>query len=96
MISGFQDLRRARAPLAGLEPAIEGPCRSQGGFAIHCATDASIYNKHQNYITSRKPSVVLSQASRDSKTNDRSRSRRDRADDQLGLSIRTNAKIPLN
>ncbi|GFO38880.1 hypothetical protein PoB_006538500 [Plakobranchus ocellatus] len=40
VISGFQALRRARAPVAGLEPATERSCRSQGGLAIHCATDA--------------------------------------------------------
>ncbi|GFN89319.1 hypothetical protein PoB_001582500 [Plakobranchus ocellatus] len=32
--------RQERASVAGLELASEGPCRSQGGFAIHCATIA--------------------------------------------------------
>ncbi|GFN85627.1 hypothetical protein PoB_001213300 [Plakobranchus ocellatus] len=31
----------ARGQLRGLSPQQKGPCRSQGGFAIHCATDAS-------------------------------------------------------
>ncbi|GFN85579.1 hypothetical protein PoB_001208500 [Plakobranchus ocellatus] len=43
VISGFQALRQARAPVAGLEPATEGPCRSQGGLTSHCATDAPYY-----------------------------------------------------
>ncbi|GFO29889.1 hypothetical protein PoB_005639400 [Plakobranchus ocellatus] len=35
VISGFQALHRAR------NPRQKGPCRSQGGLASHCATDAS-------------------------------------------------------
>ncbi|GFO25922.1 hypothetical protein PoB_005242700 [Plakobranchus ocellatus] len=40
VISGFQALRQPRAPVAGLEPAKNDPCRYQGGLASHCATDA--------------------------------------------------------
>ncbi|GFO14088.1 hypothetical protein PoB_004059300 [Plakobranchus ocellatus] len=36
----FQALRQARALMTGLEPATECSCRFQGGFSIHCATDA--------------------------------------------------------
>ncbi|GFO35563.1 hypothetical protein PoB_006206800 [Plakobranchus ocellatus] len=40
VISGFRALRRARARMVGLENTRQkGPCRFQGGFAIHCATD---------------------------------------------------------
>ncbi|GFO00009.1 hypothetical protein PoB_002651400 [Plakobranchus ocellatus] len=39
VISGFQALRQAKAPIAGLEPEAEG-CRYQGGLASPCATDA--------------------------------------------------------
>ncbi|GFO43625.1 hypothetical protein PoB_007013000 [Plakobranchus ocellatus] len=39
MISGFEALRQARAPWRGSKPQPKDTCRSQGGFAIHCATD---------------------------------------------------------
>ncbi|GFO00282.1 hypothetical protein PoB_002678700 [Plakobranchus ocellatus] len=39
VISGFQGLRQAKAPVARLESATKGSCRSQGGLASHCATD---------------------------------------------------------
>ncbi|GFO43514.1 hypothetical protein PoB_007001900 [Plakobranchus ocellatus] len=42
MISGFQALGQARAPVAGLNSATECPCRSQDELASHFATDASI------------------------------------------------------
>ncbi|GFO08173.1 hypothetical protein PoB_003467800 [Plakobranchus ocellatus] len=38
MVSSLQALRQARTPVAELEPATE---RSQGGYDIHCATDAA-------------------------------------------------------
>ncbi|GFN91766.1 hypothetical protein PoB_001827200 [Plakobranchus ocellatus] len=34
--------RPCRAPMLGLEPAIEGPFRSQGGLTIHCAIAAPL------------------------------------------------------
>ncbi|GFN81205.1 hypothetical protein PoB_000771100 [Plakobranchus ocellatus] len=37
VISGFQALRQARMLVACPESATDDPCRSQGGFAIHCA-----------------------------------------------------------
>ncbi|GFN99309.1 hypothetical protein PoB_002581500 [Plakobranchus ocellatus] len=40
VITKFQALRQNRMPAAGVEPATEESCRSQCGFAIHCATDA--------------------------------------------------------
>ncbi|GFN85911.1 hypothetical protein PoB_001241700 [Plakobranchus ocellatus] len=36
--SGLKALRQSKAPVSGLEQ--KGPCRSQGGFAIHYATEA--------------------------------------------------------
>ncbi|GFO10628.1 hypothetical protein PoB_003713300 [Plakobranchus ocellatus] len=35
----FSGPSQARVPGAGSNPQQKGPCRSQGGFAIHCATD---------------------------------------------------------
>ncbi|GFN86387.1 hypothetical protein PoB_001289300 [Plakobranchus ocellatus] len=40
VISGFEAIRQARAPVVGLEPKQKGPYRFQGRFAFHCATDA--------------------------------------------------------
>ncbi|GFO05947.1 hypothetical protein PoB_003245200 [Plakobranchus ocellatus] len=40
MISGFQALRQTRASWLGLNPSQKSPCRSQGRFPIHCATNA--------------------------------------------------------
>ncbi|GFO39863.1 hypothetical protein PoB_006636800 [Plakobranchus ocellatus] len=39
VISGFQQLRRARAPVTGLEPATESLLQIQGGLTSYCATD---------------------------------------------------------
>ncbi|GFN91478.1 hypothetical protein PoB_001798400 [Plakobranchus ocellatus] len=43
MFSNFHALQHARAPVAGLKaahPRQKGPSSSQGGFVVHCATDA--------------------------------------------------------
>ncbi|GFO32366.1 hypothetical protein PoB_005887100 [Plakobranchus ocellatus] len=42
VIPGFRALRQATSPLAGLEPAMKGPCRSQGRYDIGCDTNAPI------------------------------------------------------
>ncbi|GFN82222.1 hypothetical protein PoB_000872800 [Plakobranchus ocellatus] len=40
VISGFEALRQAGAPVAGLEHATEGSLQISGGLTSHCATDA--------------------------------------------------------
>ncbi|GFN99377.1 hypothetical protein PoB_002588300 [Plakobranchus ocellatus] len=41
-ISGFQALRQVMAPVAGPEPRQKDACRSKGGLASRCATDARL------------------------------------------------------
>ncbi|GFO39511.1 ectonucleoside triphosphate diphosphohydrolase 3 [Plakobranchus ocellatus] len=49
VISGFQALRKARAPVASLKPATERSRRTQGGLASHSATDAPIICNDESF-----------------------------------------------
>ncbi|GFO10985.1 hypothetical protein PoB_003749000 [Plakobranchus ocellatus] len=51
VISGFQAVRQARVPVAVLKLATEGSCRSHGGLASHCATDAPGFVLRQGRYT---------------------------------------------
>ncbi|GFO21295.1 hypothetical protein PoB_004780000 [Plakobranchus ocellatus] len=49
VISGFKALLRPRRRWRGSNPLQKGPCRSQGGFISHCATDALVYRRLYHY-----------------------------------------------
>ncbi|GFN79056.1 hypothetical protein PoB_000556200 [Plakobranchus ocellatus] len=50
MISGFQALRQARAPMAGLEPATNGSLQISGRIHYHCTTNY----KEEDYMYKKK------------------------------------------
>ncbi|GFN92906.1 TBC1 domain family member 2b [Plakobranchus ocellatus] len=54
VISGFQTLRQARAPVAGLVPATEGR------LASHCATDAPVVLSHKSVNRPQQGDLRLS------------------------------------
>ncbi|GFO19818.1 hypothetical protein PoB_004632300 [Plakobranchus ocellatus] len=64
MISCFQAVRQARAPVAGLEPASGRLSLSQSRFVLHCATNVSFQG-----MSSDGNSRALALHARDNRSN---------------------------